>query len=127
MLAMASSGFAESTEQRQTKQTRFSNDGLYEVSIESQMKPLTLGKMHAWSATIKTPEGAPIKDAKILVSGGMPIHNHGFPTNPQVTSVSDEGVYLIDGVKFSMRGPWILLLDVTVDSQTDAVAFDIDL
>lgn len=108
-------------------QTRTSSDGLYVVTVDSQLKPLQLGRMHAWTATVKTADGEPVTGATIKVGGGMPIHNHGFPTEPEVTSELEPGVYLIRGVKFSMRGPWVLYLDITADDQTDSVAFDIDL
>ncbi|WP_207891883.1 FixH family protein [Thiogranum longum] len=107
--------------------TRTSSEGLYEVTIESRQNPLQLGRMHAWTATIRTPEGAPVTGARIKVGGGMPIHNHGFPTEPEVTRELEAGVYLIEGVKFSMRGPWVIFLDITAGDQSDSVAFDIDM
>lgn len=110
-----------------TTQTRTSTDGLYVVTVDSQLKPLQLGRMHAWTATVKTADGEPVSGAAIEVGGGMPIHNHGFPTEPEVTREMGDGVYLIQGVKFSMRGPWVLYLDITANDQTDSVAFDIDL
>lgn len=107
--------------------TRISSEGLYRVSIDSHLKPLELGRLHAWTVTISSPDGTPVKDAEIMVGGGMPIHNHGFPTQPRVTREMEDGVYLVEGVKFSMHGPWVIFLDITANEQTDSVAFDIDL
>ena len=115
------------TDSEQTKQTRISSNGLYHVTIESYLKPLKLGRMHAWIANIRTADGKLVTDASIKVSGGMPIHNHGFPTQPEMTKQTEPGLYLIEGFKFSMGGPWIILLDISTDSQSDTVAFDINM
>lgn len=111
----------------QTTQTRTSGNGLYEVTIDSYLKPLKLGRMHAWTASIRTADDTPVTDAEIKVSGGMPIHNHGFPTQPEMTKQIEDGVYLIEGFKFSMGGPWVMILDITSGENTDSVAFDIDM
>jgi len=55
--------FAEETDQ--TIQTRISSNGHYTVSIESEIKPLRLGKLHAWSAEIKDDNGMPVEGAKL--------------------------------------------------------------
>ena len=124
LFVFAGSGFAQDD---QSTQSRTSSDGLYDVTVDSQLKPLQLGRMHAWTVIIKTPDDKPVTNASITVGGGMPVHNHGFPTNPEVTRTLDEGVYLIEGVKFSMRGPWVMFLEITANEQTDSVAFDIDM
>lgn len=118
---------AAADEADQTIQTRTTSKGLYEVTIESWLKPLKLGRMHAWTATIRTPDGKPVTDASIKISGGMPIHNHGFPTQPEMTKQLEDGVYLLEGFKFSMGGPWVMILDIQEGENTDSVAFDIDM
>ena len=114
-------------EKDQTMMTRISSDGLYHVTIESWLKPLRLGRMHAWEALIKDKDGNPITGAKIKIGGGMPIHNHGFPTEPIMTQESAPGTYVLEGFKFSMGGPWVMILDITSGENTDSVAFDIDM
>lgn len=127
LFGLSGMGNAEDASQVQGTQTRLSSDGLYEVTIDSRLQPLQLGRMHAWVATIKTVDGAPVTGAEIKVGGGMPIHNHGFPTEPQVTRETGPGEYLIEGVKFSMPGPWVMFLDISANDETDSVAFDIDM
>ena len=83
--------------------------------------------MHAWQAEIKTSDGKPVAGAKIKIGGGMPIHNHGFPTQPIMTSEKEPGLYILEGFKFSMRGPWIIYLDISANGKTDSVAFDINM
>lgn len=118
---------AQAGQDEQTTQTRISSNGNFEVTIESYLKPLRLGRMHAWTANIHTKDDKPVSNASIKVGGGMPIHNHGFPTQPEMTKQLEPGKYLIEGFKFSMGGPWIILLDITVDDKTDTVAFDINM
>lgn len=125
--AAASLPLSAADTNEQTTQTRTSSNGRYEVTIDSWLKPLRLGRMHAWTATIKTPDGKLVTDASIKISGGMPIHNHGFPTEPEMTKQLEDGVYLLEGFKFSMGGPWVMILDIKVDEETDSVAFDINL
>ena len=128
LLTLASTGSpAEAADTGQTTQTRLSSNGDYEVTIDSWLKPLQLGRMHAWTVTIHNPDGKPVTDADIRVGGGMPIHNHGFPTEPEATKQLEDGVYLIEGIKFSMSGPWLLFFDITSAEKTDSVAFDIDM
>lgn len=122
---LSNTSFAE--EAVQSNQSRISQDGHFKVSIESWLKPLRLGRMHAWEAHITTTDGKLVTDAKIKVGGGMPIHNHGFPTQPEVTKQTKPGSYLIEGVKFSMRGPWVLFLDIEANGHIDKVAFDINM
>ena len=118
---------AENNSQDQTKKTRISSDGIYTVTIESYLKPLKLGRMHAWTADIRTADGKSVTNASIKIAGGMPIHNHGFPTKPEMTKQIEPGLYLMEGFKFSMQGPWIIILDITVENKTDTVAFNINM
>ena len=125
IISLSVNVYAEKTDQ--TIQTRISSNGYFTVTIESWMKPLRLGKMHAWSAEIKDEGGKPVAAAKIKIGGGMPIHNHGFPTEPVMTKQLEPGKYLLEGFKFSMRGPWIIFLDIDANEKSDTVAFDINL
>jgi hypothetical protein len=126
-LSLAVTGSFLQAADEQTTQTRTSSNGDFEVTIDSWLKPLQLGRMHAWTAAINNADGQPITNAEIKVGGGMPIHNHGFPTQPEVTKQVEDGVYLIEGIKFSMGGPWVIILDITSGETVDSVAFDIDM
>ena len=55
----------------------------------------------------------------------MPQHGHGLPTTPQVTKNLGNGRYLIEGVKFNMRGWWIFELGVDGEDGADVVTFNI--
>lgn len=102
-----------------------SDDGLYRATLEPDVTPVSVGPMHAWTVTLTTAAGAPVTQASIAVSGGMPQHGHGLPTAPQVTRNLGGGRYLIEGVKFNMSGWWVFKLDLDSDAGADAVTFNL--
>ncbi len=81
--------------------------------------------LHAWIASISTKDGAPVKNATMTISGGMPAHGHGLPTAPQVTENFGDGRYRIDGVQFNMAGKWELKLTVTAGDASETVTFNL--
>ncbi|WP_414474603.1 FixH family protein [Microvirga sp. M2] len=99
--------------------------GLYKTAITPEATPITVGSMHAWTVTLQTADGAPVKAAKIGINGGMPQHGHGLPTSPQVTKDLGDGRYLIEGMKFNMRGWWTLDLAIDGPKGPDTVSFNL--
>ena len=83
------------------------------------------GELHSWVLTVKTPDGKPVDDAKIAIDGGMPDHNHGLPTSPQMTEHLGDGRYRIEGMKFSMSGWWELRFDISAAPGADTVTFNL--
>ena len=104
---------------------KLSNAGLYRVTLSPDALPITVRKMHVWTVTLLTSAGAPVTQAAIAISGGMPQHGHGLPTTPQVTKNLGNGRYLIEGVKFNMRGWWTFDLAVDGEHGADGVTFNI--
>jgi hypothetical protein len=99
--------------------------GLYKAAVEPQANPVTVGAMHAWTVSVRTPAGAPVKVARIGIKGGMPQHGHGLPTAPQVTKDLGGGRYLVEGMKFNMRGWWTLDLAIDGPKGSDTVTFNL--
>lgn len=108
-----------------TSTTRMSEQGTYQVSITSNLDPVDINEIHSWTLYVETPEGQPVENAEITVDGGMPQHNHGFPTSPQVTQELGDGEYLVEGVKFSMAGWWEMSFAITANDQSDNITFNI--
>ena len=67
----------------------------------------------------------PVVDAKVSISGGMPMHKHGLPTAPRVTKNLGEAKYLLEGVKFNMTGWWELIIKVNTPSDQDITIFNV--
>ena len=88
--------------------TKLTDDGHLSLSIESQVTPIPLNKLHSWIVSVKTSSGKPVQPLEIFIDGGMPRHSHGLPTQPQVTGYLKNGKYLIEGLQFHMAGVWQL-------------------
>ena len=61
------------------------------------------------------------------VDGGMPQHGHGLPTQPRVTRTSADGLYEIEGLRFSMGGWWEVKLAIDSPAGKDNVTFNLSL
>lgn len=97
----------------------------YSVSVQPLAESIEINKIHSWEVRVATSDGAPVRNAKILVDGGMPQHGHGLPTKPRVTAELPDGRYRVDGVKFSMTGWWELKLKIEADKSSDQVTFNL--
>ena len=70
---------------------RTSAKGLFVAEIQPEKPEIKQGELHSWVLTLKTADGKPVEDASIDIGGGMPDHNHGLPTSPQVTEYLGQG------------------------------------
>lgn len=104
-----------------------STDGLFTVTATSRMDPVTINTIHSWLLHVETSEGTPVTDAEIAVEGAMPAHNHGLPTQPEVTENQGNGDYLLEGMKFNMGGAWVITATITAGGQSDTAVFDLQL
>jgi len=95
--------------------------GYYRVSYVSKLQPVVINTIHSWVFHIASAEGKPINGATVLVTGGMPLHNHGLPTDPRMTKDLGNGDYLLEGMRFHMNGAWELLITIDVEGRRDTV------
>jgi len=56
-----------------------------------------------------------VSGATLDIVGGMPEHNHGMPTQPQITEELAPGRYLLEGVRFHMPGLWRLTASISTE------------
>ena len=110
-------GSAERNARVDYAQTVETAQGKFVVSIEPQVLPLALNRIHSWRIRLSTITGAKVDNATIFVGGGMPDHGHGFPTRPIVSKDIAAGEYLLEGMKFSMHGRWEIKLGIQVNEQ----------
>jgi len=108
-------------EDENTGQSWLTRSGYYRVSYTPSLEPLTINKIHSWIFHIETADGTPVDNATISVTGGMPEHNHGLPTDPRMTQSLGNGDYVLDGMRFHMRGYWELTVTVDADGRRDTV------
>ncbi len=96
-----------------------SSMGSYKVSYSSKVLPIPINQIHQWVLHIETADGEPVSDANLELQGGMPLHDHGLPTNPVATEYLGEGNYLIEGVRFHMMGDWEITLEISQGNITE--------
>lgn len=96
----------------------------FKVTLRVEPMPPAVGVLYSWTANVDTRSGERAKNARVSVSGGMPGHGHGLPTAPRVTQ-KEPGVFLIEGVKFSMPGLWVFDVAVSTPSAREVIRFDL--
>jgi hypothetical protein len=106
---------------------RLSEKKMFSVSYTSDPPSPPMNRIHTWSLTVTTPSGEPVTGAMVMVSGDMPEHGHGLPTEPEVTDETAPGVYLVEGMKFSMPGWWVVNFLVKSGGREDSVTFNLRL
>jgi hypothetical protein len=107
--------------------TRTGDNGRFRATYTSELTPIVINALHAWTLHVETVEGAPVEEAVIGVSGGMPEHNHGMPTQPQVTEKLGGGDYRVEGVQFQMGGWWTVTFVIDAGGTQDTVTFNLQL
>lgn len=103
-----------------------SKRNIYELSYESSIDPIAINHMHHWVLTI-TSDGEPVTGARIVVTGGMPAHDHGMPTRPRVTKELGDGRYKLEGLRFHMNGRWEVSIGIDANGRRDTVVVILDL
>jgi len=99
----------------------------FKIEIYSELSPLSINTIHSWHIRVLDRDGEIIELEELNVFGGMPEHDHGLPTQPQVTKRLDNGDYLLEGVRFHMQGPWELQIEFQYAGVDDTAIIDFDL
>jgi hypothetical protein len=108
-------------------QSWLAESGRIQLSFSSEVEPLPLNRIHAWTLHLETPDGMPVENASIRVTGGMPAHNHGLPTDPVVTEYLGNGDYRVEGLRFHMQGDWVMAVSIIDGNNEDTVRFPLAL
>ena len=105
--------------------------GVYSASFSPRsgraLERLPVGELHAWVLELRDGGGHPFIPGTISISGGMPSHGHGLPSEPEATRMLGPGRFLVEGVLFNMPGAWVLQATVTGPEGLDTLrlAFEI--
>ena len=102
-----------------------SKTGHFHVSYTSAVEPVPVNRLHTWDLMVKTADGKSVRDAQVKILGDMPEHGHGFPTEPEVSGTMTEGKYLVEGLKFSMPGWWVVTFHIKAGDMMDQVSFNL--
>ncbi len=101
-----------------------SEQGHFDVAVV-QKESLSIGQFLSWEIIVRDRKGDAVFPAQIGVSGGMPAHRHGLPTQPQVSRYLGEGKYLVEGLKFGMSGEWVVLFGIQTPANRDVVRYEL--
>lgn len=97
-----------------------------DIAIFSELSPLAINRIHSWHIRVSR-QGETVEDAQISLTGGMPDHDHGLPTQPAMTGHTAAGDVIIEGIRFHMPGRWQIVLDITVAGATEQLVLDFEL
>lgn len=100
-----------------------SRKGLYRVDLVPGQADAQ--GFQPYTVRVATAEGAPVDAALINVSGGMPQHGHGLPTQPRAVATGTPGEYRVEGLQFSMPGWWELSFYIASERRDDTVTFNL--
>ena len=99
----------------------------FKIEIYSELSPLSINTIHSWHIRVLDRDDEILELEKLNVFGGMPEHDHGLPTQPEVTMRLDNGDYLLEGVRFHMQGHWELQIEFQYAGVDDAAIIDFEL
>lgn len=106
--------------------SKMSDDGKFHVSLENEAEMLMINELQSWILTVQGSDMATaIEDATVTIGGGMPEHQHGFPTEPEVTGHIGDGKYQVEGVKYQMGGWWEMSFEIEAGGESDSVTFNV--
>lgn len=105
----------------------YSSGPTFNVTYSTPSGPPTINRIHSWIVHIESAEGMPVENAEITVTGGMPEHDHGLPTVPRVTRELGGGDYVLDGMRFHMRGRWEIELTISTEQGSTVVIIPLQL
>lgn len=111
----------------QNQTTKITDNQHFRVSFTSKLEPIVINTIHAWTIYIENNKGQPVLNAEVSVEGGMPEHDHGLPTAPQITKNLGDGCYLLEGMRFHMGGWWTVTISIIDGNISDSVTFDLQL
>ena len=86
--------------------------GSISLEVFSRLSPIEINTIHSWEIVLSDGNG-PMSGATLEIVGGMLEHNHGMPTQPQITEELAPGRYLLEGVRFHMPGLWRMTASIS--------------
>ena len=124
---MGHEGHAKPDQQRDLSKSRATARKQFMVAYQPDIPSIPLNRIHSWKLKVEDMEGKPVSGVKIQIDGDMPEHGHGLPTRPQATREIEPGLYLIEGMKFTMPGWWAVTFYLDSSGETDYVIVNLDL
>jgi hypothetical protein len=96
-----------------------SKKGLF-TAVVTRPNPLPVEQLHTWRVRLLNRGHHPVTRARIKVTGDMPAHGHGLPTEPVAVS-RGRGLYELQGMMFQMPGLWYVQLQIRAAGRLDTI------
>lgn len=104
-----------------------SRNGQFRIVAMPAQGSVALREYHDWTVEVKNVEGSAVELDGLFVSGGMPGHGHGLPSQPKVTEYLGEGKYRLTGFLFNMHGAWVLRFHMAKQGTQDVAELTLTL
>ena len=105
--------------------TRTSEKGAFVASLETG--PIALNQPQTFVVDVDRTDGAQVEIDALKLDGGMPLHGHGLPAEPEVVRDLGHGRFEVSGVLFSMPGWWVVNVHLDTASGPDTATFNFKL
>lgn len=105
----------------------WAEDAALRVTYSTPAGPPVINQIHSWILHVESSDGIPVENAEITVTGGMPEHDHGLPTQPRVTEELGGGDYRLEGLRFHMQGAWELEITVATEEGLSVIVIPVQL
>lgn len=102
-----------------------SDSGRLSGRLAPESGAVQVGAFQTWILALRTADGAPVTGAELAITGGMPLHGHGLPSQPTASEELPGGRYRIEGVKLNMHGAWVIEVLVQTAAGPDRLRFDL--
>lgn len=107
--------------------SKLSENGMYSISYRSIGGEIKVNRTHSWELTVRDKDGKPVNNARVMLSGEMPVNERGLPVHPVVSRAGFEGLYRVDNMRFDMPGWWAVTVNVMANDTPDRVSFNLNL
>jgi len=97
------------------------------AKVITAMPPEPERYINEWTVELSSLDGSPARGAKIIRGQTfMPVHGHDGGVQPRLTALSEAEQFEVDGLNFTMRGPWEVRLWLRSEaSEDDYVVFEV--
>lgn len=90
--------------------TSISRSGRFRATLTASIRAVPINAEHSWTLKLESLGPYPAAILELGLDGGMPGHNHGLPTTPEILPGDRPGQFQIAGLRFHMSGAWELKL-----------------
>ena len=82
--------------------------------------------LNDWTIEVRARDGTPVAAELARAETFMPVHGHDGRVRPRMTALSAPGLFRLERLNFTMRGPWEVRLWLrSTELAEDELVFDV--